>query len=429
MSARNVVAVAILVCAAHLAAGPANVPVKPVTFSKDVAPILYKNCVGCHRPGEVAPFSLLSYKEARPWVKSIREKVTTRIMPPWHADAASGPFRNDRRLSEKEVATIAAWVDGGAKEGDPKDLPAQPEFYAGWNIGKPDAVFSIPVEYDVPADGVVEYQYFTVPTNFKQDMWLQAAEIKFGERSVVHHAIVFVHDPKKGPAFPAGLRGRTDQMPPQPRNPETARMQTKLGTLLHGSAPGEQAAIYAPGHARLIPAGAELIFQLHYTPNGKAAKDRTSIGIKFAPEAPEYEERTVGVMNGRFAIPAGEANYRVDSSATFTEDAEITALFPHMHLRGKSFQYRLIYPDGRSQVVLDVPRYDFNWQSGYQFATPLKAPKGTRMECVAYFDNSTGNKWNPDATRTIYWGDQTWEEMMIGWTTYSVKKAKTSTGD
>ncbi|MBI3882509.1 MAG: cytochrome c, partial [Verrucomicrobia bacterium] len=395
----------------------------------DVAPVFYKNCVTCHRPGEVAPFSLLSYKEARPWVKSIREKVSQRVMPPWHADAHYGPFRNDRRLSDKDIATILAWVDGGAKEGDPKDLPPVPEVAEGWHIGKPDAVYSIPVEYEVPASGVVEYQYFTVPTNFKEDKWLQSAEIHFGDRSVVHHAIVFVHDPKKGPSFPAGLRGRMDLMPPAPKNPETARIQTKLGTLLHGSAPGEQSVEYAPGHARLIPAGAELIFQLHYTPNGKASKDRTSVGIKFASEAPEWEERTVGVMNGKFAIPAGEANYRVESSATFTEDAEITALFPHMHLRGKSFEYRAVYPDGRSQILLEIPQYDFNWQSGYMFATPVKIPKGTRLECTAYFDNSTGNKWNPDATKPIYWGDQTWEEMMIGWTTYSVRTSKKTSLD
>ncbi len=420
---------ALLLSSLCWAASSATVPAKTLTFSKDVAPVFYKNCVSCHRPGEVAPFSLLSYKEARPWVKSIREKVTQRVMPPWHADAHYGPFRNDRRLSDQDVATIAAWVDGGAKEGDPKDLPPAPEMAGGWHIGQPDAVYSIPVEYDVPASGVVEYQYFTVPTNFKEDRWLQSAEIRFGDRSVVHHAIVFVHDPKKGPSFPAGLRGRMDLLPPPPKNPEAAGIQTKLGTLLHGSAPGEQAVVYAPGHARLIPAGAELIFQLHYTPSGKPAKDRTSVGLKFASEPPEWEERTVGVMNGRFAIPAGEANYRVDSSATFTEDAEITALFPHMHLRGKSFEYRVVYPDGRSQVLLEIPKYDFNWQSGYMFATPVKVPKGTRLECTAYFDNSTGNKWNPDATKPVYWGDQTWEEMMIGWTTYSVKSGRKTSLD
>jgi hypothetical protein len=400
------------------------------TFTKDVAPIFYKNCTECHRPGEIAPMSLLSYKDARPWLKSIREKVSGHAMPPWLADPNIGHFANDRRLAQKDIDTIVAWIDGGAKEGNAKDLPAEPVYADGWNIGKPDQIFSMPVEYDVPAEGVVEYQYFTVPTNFTEDKWVTAAEIKAGNRAVVHHIIVFLYDPKEGPSMPAGVRANMILLPPFPKDPKVAQIQQKLGTLLMGSAPGEQAMMEPAGHARLVKAGTELIFQVHYTPNGKASKDRTRIGLKYSSTPPQFEDRTVGVMNGKFKIPAGDDNYKVESASTFTEDVELVNLFPHMHLRGKSFEYRLVTADGQSQELLKVPNYDFNWQSGFQFAEPVKAPKGSRIECTAFFDNSTKNKFNPDASKPVTWGDQTWEEMMIGWTTYSVpnKHFSTQTG-
>jgi len=410
----------LLVCVAQAAFAAAP------TFTKDVAPIFYKNCAECHRPGEVAPMSLLTYKDARPWTKSIREKINARTMPPWLADSHYGKFSNDRRLSDSDISTITAWIDGGAKEGNIKDLPKAPEFPDGWSIGKPDQIFSMPVEYDVPADGVVEYQHFVVPTNFTEDKWVTAAEIKASNRAVVHHVIVFLYDPKTGPGMPSGLRGDLGKLPPFPRDPKEAGVRQKLGSLLMGSAPGEQAMILPAGHARLVKAGMELIFQVHYTPNGKASKDRTRIGLKYTTTPPQFEDRVVGLMNGRFTIPPNDDNYKVESVGTFTEDATITSLFPHMHLRGKSFEYRLVTPDGKSQTLLAVPKYDFSWQSGYQFATPVAAPKGSKMECVAYFDNSKGNKFNPDPSKEVKWGDQTWEEMMIGWTTYAVPNTKTA---
>ena len=367
---------------------------KVVTFNKDVAPIFFKNCAECHRAGEIAPMSLMSYKEARPWAKSIKEKVINREMPPWHADPHYGEFSNDRRLSQKDVDTIVAWVDGEAKEGDRKDLPPAPKFADGWNIGKPDKIFYLPEEYSVPATGVVAYKYFSVPTNFKEDMWVQAAEIRPGSRAVVHHIIVFVQG------------GREQQR------------------LLVGYAPGEQPAVMSKGLARKIPAGSNLVFQVHYTPTGTEAKDRSYVGLIFAKEPPEKELVTRPVMNMKFAIPPGDPNYRVESTYTFTENAHIHSLMPHMHLRGKDFEYRVTYPDGTSKVILSVPKYDFGWQSYYMLKEPVAAPKGTRLDCVAHFDNSEKNKHNPDPTKEVLWGDQTWEEMMIGWMSFTYDNQK-----
>ena len=377
-------------------AGDAKKAAKAVTFNKDVAPIFFKRCVECHRAGEIAPMSLMSYKEARPWARSIKEKVLDRTMPPWHADPNHGEYSNDRSLSQREVDTIAAWVDGGAKEGEQKDLPPRPEFVEGWNIGKPDAVFKLPQEFPVPATGEVPYKYFSVPTNFKEDMWVQAAEIRPGNRAVVHHVIVFVQ------------KGGEQQR------------------LLVGYAPGEQPAVISKGLARKIPAGANLVFQVHYTPNGTEAKDQSYVGLIFAKQPPQRELFTRPVMNARFAIPPGDPNYRVESTYTFTEDAHIHSLMPHMHWRGKDFEYRVTYPDGTSKIILSVPKYDFAWQSYYMLKEPVAVPKGTRLDCVAHFDNSEKNKHNPDPKKEVRWGDQTWEEMMIGWTSFTFDNPKSN---
>jgi mono/diheme cytochrome c family protein len=387
-----VVAVFALICCFGMSAsraGDARKDASAVTFAKDVAPIFYRNCAQCHRPGEIAPMSLLTYKDAKPWARSIREKVAARDMPPWHADPRYGEFSNDRRLSQKDVDTIVAWVDQGAKEGDLKDLPSAPVFTEGWNIGKPDEVFYLPQEYEVPASGVVEYKYFTVPTNFKEDKWIQAAEIRPGNRAVVHHIIVFAQ-------------------------------KTGEQRLLVGYAPGEQPAVIPAGLARKIPAGSNLIFQVHYTPTGVAGKDRSYVGFIFTKEPPKNEIVTRPVLNARFVIPAGDPNYQVESTYTFNEDSHIQSLMPHMHLRGKDFQFKLTYPDGTSKIILSVPKYDFSWQSYYILKEPVAAPKGARLDCLAHFDNSEQNKYNPDPRKEVRWGDQTWEEMMIGWTSYTL---------
>jgi len=436
----------ILTVAVAWAASPT--PTSVVTFNKDVAPILNRNCANCHRPGEIGPMSLLSYKDARPWAKSIKEKVISRTMPPWFADPNHGTFANDRRLSDKEIATLVSWVDGGMKEGDAKDLPPAPKFVEGWNIGKPDVVLTMPTEYSVPAEGVVDYQYMTVETNFTEDHWIQAAEIRAGNRAVVHHIIVFVQDPPGTKRDPAGVQmklagGAADTLPRPQVRPVVAGETRKVGEprqagagggnrgggggggwMLIGTAPGDSGGYMAPGTAKLVKAGSKFIFQIHYTPNGKASIDRSSIGLIFAKTPPEYEVKSLGVTNNRFVIPAGEANYRVESAVVFTEDSTLYSVFPHMHVRGKSFEYRLVYPDGHSEIVASMPAYDFNWQGSYQFKTPLDVPKGSRLECVAYFDNSKANKANPDSAKDVRWGDQTWEEMMIGFMDYSTKSQR-----
>jgi hypothetical protein len=373
----------------------------PVTFTRDVAPIFYKNCASCHRSGEIAPMSLMTFKDARPWARSIREKVADGTMPPWHADPKHGSFKNDRRLSKKDIDTIIAWVDGGAAEGNPKELPRAPQFTEGWQIGKPDVVLTMGKEYSVPAEGVVNYQYFLVPTGFTEDKWIQAAEVRPGNRAVVHHVIVFVV------------------------TTESLRQRLSLfgeGGIdgLVGTAPGEAGMVLPDGVGRLLKAGSILVLQVHYTPNGTAQKDRTSVGFIFSKKPIEKSASSGAAMNRRFAIPPGDGNYEVRSNFAFKEDSHIMSLMPHMHVRGKDFEYSLIYPDGTSKVILSVPRYSFNWQTRYEFKEPVAAPKGSRLVCVAHFDNSSNNKWNPDPSKTIRWGPQTWDEMMIGFVGFTV---------
>lgn len=368
-----------------------NKPAKNVTFSKDVAPIFFAKCAECHRTGEVAPFSVLSYKEARPWAKSIREKVIDKTMPPWHADPKHGSFKNDRRLTQAEIDTIVAWVEQGAKEGNAKDLPPVPKYYDGWTIGKPDQTFSIPEQTFVTA-GVEKYRYIQVATNFTEDHWIQAAEIRSSGRSAVHHVIVFMQAP--------GTTGTED------------------GSLLAGTAPGEQPTVFPAGFGKKIPAGAKLTFQMHYTPNGKDTKDVTTIGLIYAKEPPRHEIKTRPIMNPRFVIPPGADNHEVQSAYTFKEDIHVTSFMPHMHLRGKDFVFKAVTADGAAKILLNVPKYDFAWQTYYVPTEPIAIAKGTKIECVAHFDNSKNNKYNPDPTKEVRWGDQTWEEIMIGWVSY-----------
>jgi mono/diheme cytochrome c family protein len=389
------------------------------TFSKDVAPILYKNCASCHRPGDIAPMPLLTYEQVRPWAKSIREKVALGQMPPWHADAPRGTFSNDRRLTDVEKDTLSRWAGNGAPAGDPKDLPPLPHFTEGWEIGTPDAIVSMPTAYDVPESGTIHYQYFTVPTNFTGDKWVQAIEVRPGARSVVHHVLVFCREP--------GAKGRPPAfMQVVPALPASQQPNSfGRGTLIATTAPGTNAMTFQPGTAIRIGAGAVLTFQIHYTANGKATSDRTSVGMIFAKEPPKLEIRNSAFVNATFRLPAGAPDQAVDSAIEFNEDSHIWALFPHTHLRGKSWEYRLVHPDGRSEVVLSVPKYDFNWQTYYVFAQPLAVPKGSRLEATAHYDNSAANLWNPDPKVEVRWGEQTWQEMQYSGITYSVDESPT----
>jgi len=402
--------------AANMAA--ATVP----TFSKDVAPILYKNCATCHRPGEPAPMSLLTYHDARPWAKSIREYVLRGQMPPWHATEPRGTFLNDRRLTESDKNTLIQWADAGAPEGNPKDVPPAPKFVEGWQIGKPDVVLTMPQPFEVEAKGTIDYQYFTVPTNFTEDKWVQAMEIRPGVRSVVHHVIVYMKQPE-GTAIVSAFKPVLPVMPQRNRpNVGGAARNRNVGpgVFLAGTAPGSPPMVFQPDEAIKIPAGSQLVFQMHYTANGKTVEDQTSLGLIFAKQPPEREIHASAFLNPLLMLPAGSPDTAIDSAIEFTEDAHITSLIPHTHLRGKSWEYRLIYPDGRSEIVLDVPHYDFNWQTWYTFAKPLAVPKGSRLEATAHYDNSINNPSNPDPKVDVRWGDQTWEEMQFTGITYYI---------
>jgi mono/diheme cytochrome c family protein len=410
------------------------------TYSKDVAPILNQNCAGCHRPGEMGPMPLLTFDQVRPYAASIRRRVENGTMPPWHAEAPSGHFLNERRLTAAEKDTISRWVAAGAPQGNPQDLPPAPRFVDGWSIGTPDVVLSMQKEFEVPASGTIDYQNFAIPTNFTEDKWIQAMELRAGTPSVVHHILVFAREtgvqPRRDPfrqvALPNGgnhgvtMPQRSEGQPPQQNQGQQQGSQNQAPrqpvrqTLIASLAPGTTTMVFQPGTALRIGAGTTVIFQVHYTANGTAARDLSRMGLILAKEAPRQEIMSSQFMNPQLILPAGAANQRVDSAIEFTADSHIWALIPHTHLRGKSWEYRLTYPDGRSEVVLSVPKYDFNWQTYYHYATPLAVPKGSRLEAVAHYDNSAANKANPDPTVTVRWGEQTWEEMQYTGITYTV---------
>ncbi len=375
-----------------LVAAPAVARAQTPTFAKDVAPILYAKCVECHRPTMFAPMSLVKYDEARPWAKSIRTRVAARTMPPWGADPAHGVFKNDPRLTDKEIATILAWVDGGAPKGNDADMPALPQMADGWTIGTPDAVFEMTDAFQIPATGEIDYQYLRIPTNLKEDKWIAAIEIKPQARANVHHVIAYTQ--------PAGQR------------------INQAGVLgpgnIGGVTPNKPGVVFDAGVGRLLSANSDIILQMHYTTNGQAASDKTVVGVRYLKEPPSMVARGGAIIQPAFVIPAGAANHEVKGSRVLQQDTIITSLTPHMHVRGKDMTYTATYPDGRTETLLSVPKWDFNWQITYQLKEAKRLPKGTRIDVVAHYDNSAQNKFNPDPTKDVRWGDQTWEEMMIG---------------
>jgi hypothetical protein len=380
-----------------------------VTFHKDVEPILEKHCQECHRPGEIAPFSMLSYKETRPWAKAIRADVLTKKMPPWFADPHYGHFSNDRSLSPDELATLVAWVDGGAKEGNPKDAPKARAFVDGWNMQKPDVVLEMSEPFHLPAKGDVPYQYVVLPTKFTEDKWVQMAEARPSNRAVVHHVVIFIRDPHS-----RWLRDAKPGVPFVPTGGNFLNISGGGNDVLMIYTPGKAPEIWRPGLGKMIKAGSDLVLQIHYTTNGQATEDNTKIGLVFAKEKPAERAVTMAGSNLGFAIPPGDANYSVEAGNVFPNGVTILNFFPHMHLRGKAFEYRLVYPDGRSEVLLRVPNYDFFWQLDYQLAKPLTIPAGARIECTAWYDNSPNNPRNPDPKATVRFGEQSSEEMMFG---------------
>ncbi|MEN3332376.1 MAG: hypothetical protein V7641_1741 [Blastocatellia bacterium] len=420
---------------------------KAVTFSKDVAPIFYKNCVACHRPNDLAPMSLVTFKEARPWARSIKEKVVTREMPPWLADAHYGQFANDKRLSQQEIDTIVAWVDGGAKEGNAKDLPPAPGFSDDWQIGKPDLTLTMQEEYAVEATGPDEYIRFVIPVNITEAKWVKAVEIHPGNKRVVHHAVAFLQTPEMIAAAKAagnplnptppessmfykeGSLVRTKADAPVYDNGCTApdggfargSGQETIGPLLGFYAPGKDIDTFPAGTAKLIRPGSNVVIEMHYSKTtGKPEKDRTTLGLIFAKEAPEKVMQSNGALNHFFRIPPGATNHEVVACYKFSNDALLYTLMPHMHKRGKDMKYEAVYPDGRRETLLAV-KYNFSWQSMYRLKEPLLLPRGTQLIVTAHYDNSERNKWNPDPTKAVRWGDPTYDEMMIGYMDYVTK--------
>jgi hypothetical protein len=368
-----------------------------VSYHKDVAPILQRACQECHRPGEIGPFSLLRYEQARAAAKRMKEVVTQRRMPPWHANPEHGKWENDRRLSDKEISTITSWIDAGCPEGNKTEAPAEKKWSDGWAIGTPDLVVKCPSATDVPAEGTIPYKYVRVKVPITEDKWVQAAEVRPGERSVVHHILVFVEYPRER---------RKDQPPID-------------GGLFNGyfavMVPGERPVLYHEGMGKLLPAGSHLIFQIHYTANGKAAKDQSQAGFVFSKVPVKNEVVTRGIVDRKIKIPPGADNHREEAQFTFHGDAKILSFLPHLHLRGKSFRYTAIHPDGKEEVLLDVPAYDFRWQNIYRYPEPKFVKDGTKIKAVAHYDNSKNNPANPDPNATVTWGEQSWDEMLIGY--------------
>jgi peroxiredoxin len=365
-----------------------------VTYSNQIARIMNANCVFCHREGQIAPFTLTSYDDVAGWASMIDEVVRLERMPPWHANEKFGHFKNDARLNEADKATIAKWVSNGAPEGNSKDLPEPPKFATGWMIPQPEQVLYMSEKpFDVPATGVVDYQMFVADPGWKEDKWITAIEPRPENPAVVHHILMFVLPPDGN--ISQGLGSGND--------------------FLGAYAPGLRPEPLEPGLARFVPAGSKLIFQMHYTPNGTAQKDRSYCGFVFAnPKTVKKEVRVNSALNAVFQIPPGQGDFPVAARHIFRDDTILLTLMPHMHLRGKAFRYEVTYPDGKKEVVLDVPRYDFGWQTSYRLTEPKFLPRGTRMDCIAVFDNSPDNLNNPDPTKTVSFGDQTFEEMMIG---------------
>ncbi len=363
-----------------------------VTYSNQVARVLNQRCVACHRGGEIAPFAMTTYAEVSGWADTIAEVVRNRRMPPWFADPKYGHFSNDRSLPEEEKEILYQWAAAGAPEGNPRDLPEPPKFVEGWQLPKdPDRVFYMAKKpFPVPAEGTVAYQYFAVDPGFAENKWIKAIEARPGNRAIVHHIIVF--------SQPKGNRDDRHRQ------------------FLVGYAPGAAAAALPTGMAKFVPAGYELLFQLHYTTNGAPGDDCSKVGVVFAdPKEVTHLVRTTQAINQTFAIPAGAEDYLVDAdSFAWNFDMDLVQLFPHMHLRGKAFRYEVKYPDGKTEVLLDIPRYDFGWQLTYQLPTLKHIPKGSVIHCTAHYDNSENNLSNPDPKSVVRWGDQTWDEMMIG---------------
>jgi hypothetical protein len=388
-----------------------------------VLPILQQHCQSCHRPGEVAPFSLVTYEQARAKAPTIMKMTGERRMPPWFADPRFGRFSNDPSLAANEIATLAAWNEAGAPAGDPRDAPPPRQWAQGWNIPQPDVVVQMPKPVALPARGDIDYTYEIVPTGFTEGKWVQMSEIRPSSRENVHHAVVYVrppdskwlrHAPIGAPFTASDLADEQDRRDAHWTDAD----------ILLVYAPGSSPDNWPAGMAKFVPAGSDLVFQMHYVAHGHPASDQTTIGIVFAKEPPKQRVLTLQLTNDRFVIPPGVDDYRVEVFGTLPNDATLLSFFPHMHLRGKAFEYNIIRFSGRetgsTETLLRV-NYDFFWQLSYRLAEPLPLKAGTKLQAVAWFDNSRNNPHNPDPDAAVRWGDQTYDEMMVGFFDVAVR--------
>lgn len=396
----------------------AQQPAVPVpTYTKDVAPILFKHCVSCHRAGEAAPMSLMTYEQTRPYAKAILSAVQKGTMPPWHAEAPAGTFHNERILSDVERRTLIDWASGGAPRGNVTDLPAAPKFAEGWSLGQPDIVLEMAEDYRIPAKGTIQYEWFYIPTNFTEPTWVKSIEVRPGNRSVVHHVLVYYRakpDVKPTPIARSNPKDQSNPPPDEPGVSERPRRTDFEGMpprLLATYAPGTNPQAAPAGTAFRLEPGGVIELQMHYTATGLAALDRTKIGLTLSTEPSPREVRAQHFFNAQMKLPAGAANVDVTTDLEFMQDATVWGIFPHTHLRGKTWAYTLQLPNGETRPILSVPRYDFNWQTYYMFREPLQVPKGSKIISTAWYDNSAANKSNPNPNIDVFWGEQTWQEM------------------
>ena len=383
------------------------------TTWREVQPLLQRRCVQCHQIGEVAPMPFTTYRQVRPFAKAIRQAVLQKSMPPWHAEPGAHSWRNDRSLSQQETSTLVAWVDAGAPEGNPSEAMKVTKASAVWKLGKPDRVVKVP-GFDVPKSGQLMYSFLIVPLRLEKDTWVRAAEFRIDQRALLHHMNAFVRPPGSSylAGFPVGEIFSPTVAQRGKRRPEERVFDRRQ--LVLGYEPGYEAMPWLDSGAKLIPAGSDLILEIHYNPNGQAAKDYSEFALYFTDKVPE--QRVVAIDTLRdldFVIPPKDGGFQSQASMTLARPAKLLSVQPHMHVRGKSMMVRAVYPDGRIETVINVPRYDFNWQTTYVLAKPLDLPEGTRLESTAGFDNSLNNRFNPDAAASVKWGDQTTDEMHI----------------
>ena len=377
---------------------------KNISYAKTIAPMLNDNCVSCHREGGIGPWAMSDYNMVRGFSLMIREVVRTQRMPPWHADPHVGEFSNDRSLSDDEIRTLVHWVEAGAPRGEGADLLAEnSQSWPIWAMGEPDVIIDIPPE-DVPASGVVDYKYKMVTNPLDKDVWVKAAEIIPGDRSVLHHVITSF-----GELETEGRRA--------------GRLKRGTGGGLGGYVPGAEGKPFPDDTGILLPAGATIEFQMHYTPAGLATTDSSRMGLYLHEEPPEHKLDNMVLLNPRILIPAGAPNHSEVMVRTFDQDVLVYSLLPHAHYRGKASEFVAHLPDGTQETLLSVPRYDFNWQTNYDLKEPRFLPAGTKMVHRTWWDNSARNPANPDATRDVPWGQQSWDEMLFGSVRYRVVEA------